>query len=434
MNKRNERGEREDVKPQIIDAAMFDPDAFQLTDQQAALTALARKLGKEKFAPRAAEYDRTATFPLENYRDMHQAGFLGLCIPREYGGLGASYKTYSLVAAEVGRYCGATALTWNMHISSTLWTGALIDDLPMSETDRAEHHQRRALHYRRILDDGAIYSQPFSEGGAAAAGTIAFGTHARPTKVDGKAGWIVNGKKIFASLAGSADYYGTLCTEVAAGEEASRRNTMYLAIPATAEGLSVVGDWDPLGMRGTVSRTLIFDNVFVPEEALLMPRGLYMEAAIRWPHMFLSLTPAYMGLAQAAYDFTIRYLRGEEPGAGRSKRRMWPTKQIAVAQMQIMLEQTKTLWFQTISEAKANPSKEQVMRAYATQYTVMENANELAQLAIRTCGGQAMLKSLPLERIYRDSRCGSLMLPWTAEICLDRLGKGLLYEDGEVDE
>ena len=57
-----------------------------------------------------------------------------------------------------------------------------------------------------------------------------------------------------------------------------------------------------------------------------------------------------------------------------------------------------------------------------------------AALAIRTCGGQAMLKSLPLERLYRDSRCGSLMLPWTAELCVDRLGRECLYEAGERDE
>ena len=74
------------------------------------------------------------------------------------------------------------------------------------------------------------------------------------------------------------------------------------------------------------------------------------------------------------------------------------------------------------------------LRAYATQYTIMENANDLCRLAIRTCGGQAMLKSLALERIYRDSRCGSLMLPWTAEICVDRLGRETLYEPGEKDE
>jgi alkylation response protein AidB-like acyl-CoA dehydrogenase len=112
---------------------------------------------------------------------------------------------------------------------------------------------------------------------------------------------------------------------------------------------------------------------------------------------------------------------------------MYPTKQIAVAEMRIMLEQTKALWFQAVSEARADPSKEQVLRAYAVQFTVMENANALAAKAIRTCGGQSMLKSLALERIYRDSRCGSLMLPWTAEICLDRIGREALYEPGETD-
>ena len=102
--------------------------------------------------------------------------------------------------------------------------------------------------------------------------------------------------------------------------------------------------------------------------------------------------------------------------------------------MRIMLEQTKAIWFQAMSEAGPNPTKEQVLRAYAAQHSVMENANEIAQLAIRTCGGQSMLKSLALERIYRDSRCGSLMLPWTAEICLDRIGREALYESGENDD
>src|ERR1700730_3393124 len=218
------------------------------------------------------------------------------------------------------------------------------------------------------------------------------------------------------------------------GGAASRRNTLYLAVPAHAPGVEVVGDWDPLGMRATVSRTLLFKDVFVPEDAMLMPRGVYYQAATRWPHMFLTLSPAYMGLAQAAYDFTIRYLRGEMPGTPPVKRRMFPTKQIAVAEMHVMLEQTKALWFQAISSARATPTKEQVLRAYAAQFTVMENANALAAKAIRTCGGQAMLKSLALERIYRDSRCGSLMLPWTAEICLDRIGREALYEPGETDD
>jgi len=412
-----------------LDAPLFEPGAFRLSAQEAELTALARRLGKARFAPRAAEVDRDARFPTESYADLHEAGLLGICIPGDEGGLGAGFRAYMLTAAEVGRYCGATALTWNMHVCSCLWTGALTDDLEMPEAERAVHRARRALHYRRILEDGAIYAQPFSEGGAAAAGVVPFSTSAK--RVDG--GWRISGKKIFASLSGHAHYYGILCGEMKPGEKPSRRDTMYIAVPATAEGVKVVGDWDPLGMRGTVSRTLLLEDVLVDDDAQLMPRGVYYQAATRWPHMFLTLSPTYMGIAQAAYDFTVAYLRGEVAGLPPVKRRMYPTKQLAVAEMRLMLEQAKALWFQAITEAGPDPSKEQVLRAYLAQYTVMETANEISQLAIRTCGGQSMLKSLPLERLYRDSRCGSLMLPWTAEICLDRVGREALYEPGEDD-
>ncbi|MCX7372767.1 MAG: acyl-CoA dehydrogenase [Alphaproteobacteria bacterium] len=411
------------------DAPIFDPRAFRLTPFEAALTARAREFGARVLAPRAARWDREAIFPSDNYRDMAAEGWLGICIPQADGGMGADFRAYCLVAAELGRYCGATALTWNMHVCSTLWTGVLTDDLEMDAPTRTQHHAHRAVHYRRILADGAIYSQPFSEGGAAAAGAAAFGTTAR--RVDG--GFVVNGKKIFASLAGYAHHYGILCTDITDGT-ASRRNTLYLGVPADAQGVSVAGEWDPLGMRGTVSRNLLFQDVFVPEDALLMPPGLYFQAATRWPHMFMTLTPTYMGLAQAAHDFTVRYLRGEQPGTPPVKRRMYPTKQIAMAEMRVMLEQTKALWFAAITEAGPDPSREGVLRALAAQHTVMENANALAARAIRSCGGQAMLKSLPLERIYRDSRCGSLMLPWTAELCIDRIGRDVLYERGETDE
>src|SRR6188472_298468 len=214
----------------VADAPIFAPDAFRLGDDEAALIERARRFGACVLAPRAAQHDRDATFPIENFRDMHPEGLLRICVPKEHGGLGASFRTYCLAAAEFGRYCGATALSWNMHVCSTLWTGTLADDLEMSTTEREAHNAARGTHYRRIVESGAIYSQPFSEGGAAAAGAAAFGTEAKP--VDG--GFIVNGKKIFASLSGAADYYGILCTERAEGEQASRRNTLYLAVPANA--------------------------------------------------------------------------------------------------------------------------------------------------------------------------------------------------------
>ncbi|MDE2790836.1 MAG: acyl-CoA/acyl-ACP dehydrogenase [Paracoccaceae bacterium] len=409
---------------------IFDPDAWNLTTKQAELNTRVRQVASEKFAARAAGYDRDATFPTENYRDLADAGLLGICIPESEGGIGADLKTYMLAASELGRFCGATALTFNMHVSSCLWTGDLLDGLEMDDATRRRHHAMRRFHYRRILDDGAVYAQPFSEGNAAAAGFKAFGTTA--LRVDG--GWRVNGRKIFASLAGHADYYGTLCTALRKpGDRHLRRNTMYIAVPADADGVRVEGTWDTMGMRATVSRNLVFDDVFVPESEQLMPEGVYAAAASRWPHMFMTLTPTYMGIAQACYDFTVAYLRGEIPGVP-VKRRMYPTKQIAVAEMHVKLEQTKAIWFQAISEARPDPDKPRLMRAWAAQHTVMENANTLAQTAIRTCGGQSIMCALPLERLYRDSRCGSLMLPWTAELCLDMLGKAALYESGETDD
>lgn len=408
---------------------MFEPAAAGLNDRQVEIVAGARNLAAGKFETRAAALDRDAVFPTENYQDLHEAGLLAVCVPEEDGGQGADFKTYMLAAAEIGRFCGATALTWNMHVCSCLWTGALADDLEMPEAERATHRRRRRRHYQRIVEDGAIYSQPFSEGGAAAAGAAPFSTKALP--VDG--GWRISGKKIFASLAGHAGYYGILCGEIIENKKPSRRDTMYLAVPADAEGVKVVGDWDPLGMRATVSRTLLFEDVFVSEDDALMPRGIYYQAATRWPHMFMTLSPAYMGIAQAAYDFTICYLRGEMPGTPPVKRRMYPTKQLAVAEMHLKLESTKALWLRAVLDAGPDPTKDQLLRAYAAQHAVMENANELCRLALRTCGGQSMLKSLPLERLYRDSRCGSLMLPWTAEICLDRIGREALYEPGETD-
>ena len=327
----------------------------------------------------------------------------------------------------MGRWCGATALTFNMHACTPLWLSVIADDLDMNPEARAAHQANRDRHFERIVEHGAVFAQPFSEGGAAAAGKAPFGTLA--AKVDG--GWLLNGKKIFASLSGAADYYGVLCTEDKPHSDVT--DTLFLAVPKNTDGLSFVGPWDPVGMRATVSRTLLLENSYVSDEMLLLPRGVYHQAARRWPHMFLTLCPSYLGIAQAAYDFTVSYLRGEIEDIT-VKRRMHPTKQISTADMFIKLQLARAIFGQALSEARVDPSKEDRLRAYAAQYTVMETANEICRLAIRTCGGQSMLKSLPLERYYRDSRLGSLMLPWTAELCLDRLGRETLYEPGEADD
>ena len=399
-----------------------------LTAAQRDLVARAAEVGRTCLAPNAARHDREASFPFDSFDELRRAGLLALCVPRAHGGLDADFATYALVVAELGRHCAATALSFNMHASACMGAGFIADQLDMSPAQRAEHERHRAGHFERIVRHGKLYSQPFSEGGAPAAGKAPWLTLAR--KVDG--GYRVSGRKIFASLSGAADFYGVLCTLDSPG--ATLCDTLYLALPADAPGLSIDGDWDPLGMRGTVSRNLLLQDVFVPDTARLLPEGSYHQATLRYPHMFTTLSPTYMGIAQAAYDFSVQYLRAELPGMSPVKRRMYPTKQAAVAEMRIKLEQTRALFLQCVREAGIDPDADTRQRLYAAHYSVMENANAICTLALRTCGGQAMLKSLPLERMYRDSRCGSLMLPWTAELCLDRLGRECLYAGAEGEE
>ena len=400
-------------------------------DRRDELIDLVGKLGRERFAPRAAQHDEEASFPFENYADLAEHGFLGLCIPTEHGGFGADFESYCLIAAELGRHCGATALTFNMHTVSMLWSSRLVDDLDLSDEERRAHDERRVHWYRRVLEDGVIFAQPFSEPkGAASSGKDPFATLARP--VEG--GWRVSGRKHFASLSGAADFYSVTCTEAAEGHDGGAlSDTLFLIIPGDADGFEVTGTWDPLGMRATVSRVLEIDEVFVPHSHQLMPSGAYREAARRWPHMFITLTPTYMGIARAAFDFTVAYLRGEVDGGPSEPRRSSATKQMAVAEMRLMLDQTEAVWRRVIAEAGVDPSREARLRMFSAQYSVMEHCNDICRLAIRTCGGRSIGKALPLERLYRDSRCGSLMLPYTAEIALERLGHESLYRSGERD-
>ena len=141
-----------------ISTARYMPisgEDYPLTEKQKKLMALAHDLGKHKFAPRAAQLDRDAQFPFENYKDMKDSGLLALCVPEAHGGLGADYATYAMVSAEIGRWCGATALTFNMHVCTMMWSGLLSEDLDMTPEQRALHRVHQKAHFARVDASGA---------------------------------------------------------------------------------------------------------------------------------------------------------------------------------------------------------------------------------------------------------------------------------------
>src|SRR5690606_38284000 len=130
----------------------------------------------------------------------------------------------------------------NMHTATCLLAGPIADELGLTGDDLAALEQRRELLFDGVVRRHLVHSQPFSEGLSGRA-TTGVATVAKP--VDG--GYVVSGRKIFASLSESANIHNVVC--LVPGDDRVR----LLGVEAGAPGLTVTGDWDPLGMRGTIS-------------------------------------------------------------------------------------------------------------------------------------------------------------------------------------
>lgn len=398
-----------------------------LSARQQDFVARARRLALERFAPRAAAHDRDASFPFDDYADLRAEGFLGLCVPVRHGGLGADYETYCLVAEQLAQGNASTALTFNMHCLTMLMMGEIADAMPLPAAVRERHEKLRAAKYREVVERGVFYGQPHSEpveqgqtDTALSMGGRRFGTVAR--KVDG--GYVVNGRKFFVSLAGAAPYYAT--PAIRAGDEPWIERTLYLQVPKGAAGVTFPGEWDPSGMRGTVSLDMHLHDVFVPDDAEVLPPGLFGAMYNAFPQLSpLTFCATFLGLMQAAYDGAIAYLTGAMPGSPGLHTEV-AVKGPAVAEMLFALEAARALYYRAISEASVNAPVAAVQRARAACVTVHRSAVTVTQEAIRVCGGRAMLKRYPLERYARDARAGALMRPWTQEIATQQAWEAAL--------
>jgi alkylation response protein AidB-like acyl-CoA dehydrogenase len=401
---------------------------MQPSPRQQELMARARDLAVQRFAPRAAGYDLEASFPFEDYADLYAAGLLALCIPERYGGLGADFETYCLVSEQIAQGNASTALTYNMHALTMLMMGVLADDFEMPPDVRERHEELRARRYREVIEHGVFYGQPHSERVEAgdadqlSVGGRRFGTRAE--RVDG--GYLVNGRKFFVSLSGAAQYYATPALLVADGPWEDR--TLYLSIPADTPGLTVTGEWDPLGMRATVSRDLELKDVWVPADADILPPGIFGKLYQRRPHFFLGFSATFLGLMQAAYNFTIAYLTGQVSGSSDLQGDA-PARGYALAEMLFTIEAARALFYRAISEDQVDPPVAVIQRARAAHVTIQRSVVDVTAEAIRICGGRALHKRYPLERYYRDARASALMRPWTQDIATQQAWETALAAD-----
>jgi alkylation response protein AidB-like acyl-CoA dehydrogenase len=364
-------------------------------------------------AARAESYDRDGAFPLEDFAELRGAGLLGLMVPQRLGGAGATFADYAEVAMVLGAGNGATALIYNMHASVTGALALTPEDVAraLGATDGFFSMRDDVL---RSAAKGSLYAVAMSE---RRAGSRLSAVETAYEPADG--GWRIRGEKTFCSGAGHADGYLV----------AARRDdkVSYFLVPAS-DGVKVVETWDSLGMRATASHDLLLDTV-VPAEALIGGvEGLTLLLAQVMPQWLVaSYAAVYVGVAQAAIDAAVAHVA--ERGLARlpavRARLGRADAQVAAARAAVRAMAT------AVDTAPGEPGANRwVWRA---KLLAGETAMNVAASLLEACGTSASRRGHPLERIYRDARCGSLQ-PATSDVCADWLGFAVLGLDPESSE
>jgi len=379
------------------------------------LVATAARLAP-RFAARAAAYDAAGEFPVDDFEDLRQAGLFGVLVPAALGGAGAGFADYAAVAYELARGNGATALVFNMHASVT---GALaaVDRTLAATLGVPEWALAARDDLLRAAAGGAWYAVAMSERGVGSR-LSQLSTRYEP---DGD-GYRISGAKTFVSGAGHADGYLVAARRADDGSVVSQ-----FLVPAGTDGLRVERTWDSLGMRATRSDDLHLD-VRVPATALLGGvEGLALVVAQLMPHWLVaSYAAVYVGVARAAVDAAVDHIvaRGLDH---------LPAVRARIGRADAAVEAARLVVSEAARRVDAAPGDPDTNRwVWRAKLLAGTTAGEVTASMLEAAGTSASRRGHPLERLFRDGRCGSLQ-PATSDVCADWLGVAALGGDPDRD-
>jgi alkylation response protein AidB-like acyl-CoA dehydrogenase len=386
---------------------------FHITEEQRCLRERSRRLA-EDFATRAARHDREASTPAENYAALREAGFYALNIPTELGGAGVGLLAYSLAAEELAQGCASTALAFNMHLSIV---GPLMESPLVSPAVKARV-ARMVVHDRTLI--AGNFSEPTTSG---LVGTPVPKTRAR--RVEG--GYRITGRKAFASMLEAADH----CAVMAYPDEATAPTAaMILLVPREAAGRRVEEVWDTLGMRATRSDSMVLDDCWVSDDALVARADdivPFRRDGANW--FWGSYTAVYLGIAVAAYNAIVGTVRERTPPGFAQSLAYHPDVRRQVAEMSVDLEAARLLTYHSawLSDTEG-PTPATLSALYRAKYFVGEAVTRITRTAMTLGGAHALFKTSPLERLFRDGAVAPVQFP-PRDFCLASLGMLELHLD-----
>lgn len=357
-------------------------------EHQAVLAELTSLTGA--FARRADDYDRSATYPAEDFADLFSAGLHAPTVPRSHGGLGLGplhgdthglwRMTTLLAAADL-----SLARCWEGHTNSLV----LIDALG-SEAQKARW-------FDGVVHRGDTWVAWSGEPRAPKPGEAArFGTTVRR---EGD-GWVVDGTKAFATSATGADW-AILLVDLAgpggARNSASEGGSgvLMLACELRDPSVSVDGSWwDPIGMRATVSHLVRFDHTYIPDSQRIGEPGDYLRH--EWQTAFIPhYAASFLGAAEATYGYALSYV-------ARQHKNTDPFVQQRVGAMAVAVE-TGQLWLRHVADLWDSGRTGQARLAGSRARHLVEHlALQTLDHCVRACGARCLVRPSPVERMQRD--------------------------------
>ena len=336
----------------------------------------------------AAKHDAAASFPDEAFAAMRANGLLGLTVPEEFGGMGATPLETMLAIECLAQGDGSVGLITTMHFGHV--AGAAIS------TNWPTNLQAQFL--REVVNDGALYNTAASEPGM---GSPSRGGAYATTAVKQDDGWHITGRKSWSTGSPGLRWAGVGCSVEDEPGNPVRANFL---VPMDSPGIRIEENWDNLAMRASGSHDLVLDDVVVPLDHRLPAAG--KPDGSPWSILTSAL---YLGIGIAARNWAIAFAQNRRPTAleGRAIAELEGV-QARIAQMEILLLAARSALYGSVAEWENYPDQRDGLAAQlaAAKVLATNNAIEITDLAMRVVGSVGMQKSHPLERYFRDARAG----------------------------
>ncbi len=367
----------------------------------------------ERFRSRAAELDRTNTYFDEDLAELRDVGYLAAAVPAHLGGWGFSLAELAASQRRLARYAPATALAMTMH---SYWIGLAAELERVGDTSL------------RWMLEAAVDGEVIAAGHAEAGNDIpVLLSTCRAERVEG--GYRLTGRKQFGSNGPAWTWLGAHAIDP---DGPGGPHVVHAFVERTSPGVTVVENWDTLGMRPTQSHDTMLDYVFVPDSRVgrVVPAGdasdLFVIAMTMWALPLIA--SVYLGIGERALEVAVDGARRKSSIAiPRGAYAYNPMVQHQVAEMYLELDAASATVERFVADwtAGVDHGDSWAPKVYAAKWRAVEAAKRVVDIALDVAGGAGMFRGNELERLYRDVRCGGFH-PGNDAITHEMVGKAVL--------